>query len=63
MPKCLVIQHVAPESPFAIADALTEAGVEVALCRVFAGDQPPNGTEELDGLVVMGASGALLRVR
>jgi GMP synthase-like glutamine amidotransferase len=54
VPKCLVVQHVAPESPFAIAQALTEAGVEVEVCRVFAGDRLPHGTDSLDGLVVMG---------
>jgi GMP synthase-like glutamine amidotransferase len=54
VPKCLVIQHVAPESPFAIADALRDSGVEIELCRVFAGDQLPNRIEPFDGLVVMG---------
>jgi GMP synthase-like glutamine amidotransferase len=54
VPKCLVIQHVAPESPFAIADALRDAGVEIELCRIFAGDQLPSRIEEFDGLVVMG---------
>ncbi len=54
MPKCLVIQHVAPESPFAIADALRAAGIELEVCRVFAGDQLPSRIDAFDGLVVMG---------
>jgi GMP synthase-like glutamine amidotransferase len=54
VPKCLVMQHAAPESPFAIADALRDAGIEIELCRVFAGDQLPSRIEAFDGLVVMG---------
>jgi GMP synthase-like glutamine amidotransferase len=54
LPKCLVIQHVAPESPFAIANALRTAGIELEVCRVFAGDQPPSNIDAFDGLVVMG---------
>jgi GMP synthase-like glutamine amidotransferase len=54
VPNCLVIQHVAPEGPFAIAGALSTAGVDVDICRVFQGDWPPADAKGLDGLVVMG---------
>jgi GMP synthase-like glutamine amidotransferase len=54
MSNCLVVQHVVPESAFAIADALRDAGVSVGLCRVFAGDTLPSELAGLDGLVVMG---------
>jgi len=54
MPKCLVVQHVAPESPWAIGDALGRAGVTVDLCRVFAGDDVPVRCDPYAGVVVMG---------
>ncbi len=54
MSNCVVIQHVAPEGPFAIGDALSAAGVNIELCRVFQGDRPPVDSRGLDGLVVMG---------
>jgi GMP synthase-like glutamine amidotransferase len=54
MSICLVVQHVAPESAFAIEDALIAAGVGVDIRRVFAGDGIPSDTSGLDGLVVMG---------
>jgi GMP synthase-like glutamine amidotransferase len=54
MPNCLVVQHAEPESPFAIATALSEAGVTVDRRRVFAGDAVPARVAGLDGLVVMG---------
>jgi GMP synthase-like glutamine amidotransferase len=54
MPNCLVVQHVAPESAFAIEEALGTAGVHVAVCRVFAGDAVPSDTAGFDGVVVMG---------
>lgn len=54
MPTCLVVQHVEPERPYAIADALAEGGVEVSTCRIWAGDAVPADTAALDGVVVMG---------
>jgi GMP synthase-like glutamine amidotransferase len=54
MPRCLVVQHVAPEEAFAIEEALAAAGVAVETVQVFAGDPVPAGLSGLDGLVVMG---------
>ncbi|HEX3842048.1 MAG TPA: type 1 glutamine amidotransferase [Acidimicrobiales bacterium] len=54
MPNCLVVQHVAPEPAFAIAEALSGAGVDLDLRRVFAGDRIPADGSGLDGLVIMG---------
>jgi GMP synthase-like glutamine amidotransferase len=54
LPTCLVVQHVAPESAFAIGEALVEAGISVETCRVFAGDAVPIAAQDFDGLVVMG---------
>jgi GMP synthase-like glutamine amidotransferase len=54
MPNCLVVQHVAPESAFAIDAALLAAGVTVDTRRVFDGDDVPAGAAGLDGVVVMG---------
>ena len=53
MPNCLVVQHVAPESPWAIADALARAGVTPDTCRVFAGDAVPLRASDYDGVVVI----------
>jgi GMP synthase-like glutamine amidotransferase len=54
MASCLVIQHVEPESAFAIADSLVDAAVTVDVRRVFAGDPLPVDLSGFDGLVVMG---------
>jgi GMP synthase-like glutamine amidotransferase len=54
MANCLIIQHVAPESAFALEDALVRAGVHVDTRRVFAGDPVPAEVAGWDGLVVMG---------
>jgi GMP synthase-like glutamine amidotransferase len=53
-PTCLVVQHVEPERPYAIGDALAAAGVTVDLRRVFAGDRVPADAAGYGGLVVMG---------
>jgi GMP synthase-like glutamine amidotransferase len=50
----LVIQHVEPEGPFAIRDALERRDVDVDLRQVFAGAAVPGDASDLDGLVVMG---------
>jgi GMP synthase-like glutamine amidotransferase len=54
MPTCLVVQHVAPEGPFAIEDALLAVGTRVDVRHVFAGEPLPDDVAGLDGLVVMG---------
>jgi GMP synthase-like glutamine amidotransferase len=54
MASCLVIQHVAPEGPYAIGAALERLGVTVDVRRTFAGDRLPADLEGVDGLVVMG---------
>ncbi len=54
MTNCLVVQHLAVESAFAIEDALIEAGVVVETRRVFAGETVPADASGLDALVVMG---------
>jgi GMP synthase-like glutamine amidotransferase len=54
MPSCLVVQHVEPEGPYAIGDALAAAGVDVVRCRTYAGEPVPGRAGDFDGLVVMG---------
>jgi GMP synthase-like glutamine amidotransferase len=54
VPKCLVVQHVEPESAYAVGDALSAAGVSVDTRRVFAGQSLPPDLTGFDGLVVMG---------
>lgn len=54
MPSCLVVQHIEPEGPYAIGEALIASGVEVVLCRTFAGEPLPRRIDDFEGLVVMG---------
>ena len=54
MAPCLIVQHLEPEGPYAIGDALEEAGVPVDLRPVFAGAPLPRDLADADGLVVMG---------
>ncbi|HEY3841742.1 MAG TPA: hypothetical protein VGL48_00700 [Acidimicrobiales bacterium] len=54
MTNCLVVQHLAVESAFAVEDALIGAGVVVETRRVFAGELVPADASGLDALVVMG---------
>jgi GMP synthase-like glutamine amidotransferase len=54
MASCLVIQHVEPESAFAIADSLRAADAVVDVRRVFAGEPLPPDLSRFEGLVVMG---------
>lgn len=54
MTKCLVIQHVAAESAWAIGDALDRAGVVLDVRRADAGDPIPTAAADYDGIVVMG---------
>jgi GMP synthase (glutamine-hydrolysing) len=52
----LLVQHVAFESPGAIADALTDAGADVTVLRPDRGEAipPPDAVGDVSGLVVMG---------
>ncbi len=54
MTSCLVVQHLAPESPWAIGDALASAGIAVDLRRADLGDPIPPSAADHAGLVVMG---------
>ena len=54
MPRCLIIQHLEPEGPYAIGEALTSAGVTPDVRRPFAGDGLPTDLAAWEGLVVMG---------
>jgi len=54
MSSCLIIQHVEPEVPYAIGDALDAAGVDLEVRRVFLEPDLPGGASGFDGLVVMG---------
>jgi GMP synthase-like glutamine amidotransferase len=54
MTNCLVVQHVAPESAWALGDALVLAGIEPDVRRMFAGDALPVDASGHDGVVVMG---------
>ena len=53
-PTCLVVQHVEPEKPFAIAAALSAAGVEVDIRRVYRDEPLPTKVAGFAGVVVMG---------
>ena len=54
VPSCLVVEHVEPERPYAIGDALAAAGVVLDIRRVFAGEALPLDATGLAGVVVMG---------
>jgi GMP synthase-like glutamine amidotransferase len=54
MARCLVVQHVEPEGPYGIADALRARGVRVDTCALFGGDTLPGDLSGFDALVVMG---------
>ncbi len=54
MSNCVVVQHLEPEGPYRISDALQRRDVEVDVCRVFAGDAVPDDLSGYDGVVVMG---------
>ena len=54
MASCLVVQHVEPEAPYAIGDALEAAGVTMDVRPVFAGAPLPPDLADFEGLVVMG---------
>jgi GMP synthase-like glutamine amidotransferase len=54
MTSCLVVQHLEPEAPYAIGDALEAAGVQLDVRRTFAGDRLPEDVRGFGALVVMG---------
>jgi GMP synthase-like glutamine amidotransferase len=49
-----VIQHVEPEPPYKIGEALRSAGVDLDHRRIFAGDDVPSDCTGYSGVVVMG---------
>jgi len=49
-----VLQHVPPETPGRIADAVAAAGHRLRVVRSFAGEPVPGTLEGVAGLVVMG---------
>ena len=53
MPDVLILQHVRPEPPATIAEALDDHGISHRTVRIFRDDLVPD-TLEADGLVVMG---------
>jgi GMP synthase-like glutamine amidotransferase len=54
MPACLIVQHVEPEKPFAIASALEGVGAEIDIRRTHAGQAVPASAAGYDAVVVMG---------
>ena len=54
MASCLIVQHLEPEGPYAIRDALEGAGVSVDVRPVHGGAALPLDVADLDGIVVMG---------
>jgi GMP synthase-like glutamine amidotransferase len=54
MPKCLIIQHVAPERACTIGEALASSGVDLDTRAVHEGEDLPDDLSGFDGLVVMG---------
>ena len=54
MTDAIVVQHVAPEPPGAIGDALEAADVSLRFVRPYAGDRVPTDIGGASGLVVMG---------
>lgn len=53
MPDVLILQHVRPEPPGIIAEALDDCGVSHRTVQIFR-DEPVPDTLNADGLVVMG---------
>ena len=54
MRRALIIEHIEPEGPWLIADALERAGVAIDLIRPYRGDAVPADLGAHRGLVVMG---------
>ncbi len=53
-PHVVVIQHLEPEQPYAIARAFDRAGIDVRVVRSDLGDEIPSDLDEVLALVVMG---------
>ena len=54
MSTCLVLQHVEPERPYGIGEALAGVGIDVDVRAMFQGDPLPGDLERVDAVVVMG---------
>jgi GMP synthase-like glutamine amidotransferase len=54
MPRCVVLQHLEPEGPYLIAEALRDQNVEVEIRRLFDGDVVPVDLSGYDAVVAMG---------
>ena len=54
MTHCLVVQHVAAEPAWGVADALTRAGVRADVRRLHLGEPLPPDASRHAGVVVMG---------
>lgn len=54
MSSCLVIQHIGAEGPYAIADVLSAANVEVTVVTMDGAAALPETLDGYTGLVVMG---------
>jgi GMP synthase (glutamine-hydrolysing) len=54
MPIVRVLQHIGPEGPGFIADALTRAGIDIAVTRPDQGEPVPARLDDAAGLLVMG---------
>jgi GMP synthase (glutamine-hydrolysing) len=54
MPRAVILQHVEFEGPARIAELLLEAGYELDVRALYAGDRVPSELELRDLLVVMG---------
>jgi GMP synthase-like glutamine amidotransferase len=54
MSSCLVVQHLEPESSYAIGEALASVGIEVDQRLTDAAEPLPETLDGFDGLVVMG---------
>ena len=54
MSSCLVVQHLEPESSYAIGEALSSSGIDVDQRRTHTGAPLPRTLDGFDGLVVMG---------
>ncbi|MHB8682089.1 MAG: type 1 glutamine amidotransferase [Acidimicrobiales bacterium] len=52
--RCVVVQHLEPEGPYLVADALGARGVRVETCRTDLGHALPARAGDVEGLVVMG---------
>jgi GMP synthase-like glutamine amidotransferase len=52
----VIIQHASSEGPYAIADALSAAGVTTEVRHVSLGERLPADARDLSGLVVMGGA-------